>query len=542
MAKSADIDPLLTEEDISPAKGWYLGTLWAETRKEIRHDLKSTRWRHTAAFYFPWFLFCCWALGVFALCLVFPLYITGTVSSSLDSSNWNYCAPDGSFSLNPINLWNPGWTFQIVLGFGSLNFTQAKVVDVVWDIGVGRLGQSLLACFSWKAFSVYVRASMETNPITYRTFWTTFMQREPSLQSITRLIRDFASKRGLRSKVAMAFMVITMLFVMAFPTLASAMTGYTANNEAVIKMQDGTQTPFGDFRQLTAIIHDGSRVGLEADYKVFKNSKPTQYQTCGGVNCIESYIYRYGNVSDTKSTWQQPNHDDIKLPSPTLNISYWSGKESNVTFLYGSKNDSYTLDYIQQNAVCQPVMFSSQQTYQWGFSVVQLEISLVLLVVWTFGVWVMWLHGHLELANRGKYEVPKDFKAALYLADSIRKDLDEFGQEPEFLSNEDLKRHAAEHLKGGKVEIQTLSLNQGYSFRRHSWQWIKNNKLWILGFLFVSGTCVLCYGNVFPILTMTFALAAGWGSKTRAVVSWAAFFVGVAIFWGIMAAIGNTRY
>ncbi|KAL1862937.1 hypothetical protein Daus18300_008268 [Diaporthe australafricana] len=126
-------------------------------------------------------------------------------------------------------------------------------------------------------------------------------------------------------------------------------------------------------------------------------------------------------------------------------------------------------------------MVSSQQTYQWGFSVVQLEISLALLLLWTLGVWIMWLHGHLELASRGRYEVPKELKAALYLADSIRNDLNAAGQEASFLTNNELGKYAAKHLKGGKVEIEGLSLDGGYSFRRNSWQWIKNNKLWIFG-------------------------------------------------------------
>lgn len=128
---------------------------------------------------------------------------------------------------------------------------------------------------------------METAPVTYRTFWTSFMQSEASLGSIVRLIRDFASRRGLRSKVAMAFMVITMVFVMVFPTLASAMTGYTANNEAVIKFGNGTQTSFENFRQIVAIIHDGGRVNLTAEYMVFKGSQPNQNQACGSWNCID---------------------------------------------------------------------------------------------------------------------------------------------------------------------------------------------------------------------------------------------------------------
>lgn len=142
MAKFVDADPLLTEggasqpqNRLNPKKkvSRYIGTLWAETRHEIRHDLKSTRWRHIAASYFTWLGFSIWALGLVVLCFVFPLAIVQTMSLE-NSEYWNYCAPDGSFSLEPTNPWNPDWTFQIVLAFGSLSFSQAKVVDIVWDI------------------------------------------------------------------------------------------------------------------------------------------------------------------------------------------------------------------------------------------------------------------------------------------------------------------------------------------------------------------------------------------------------------------------
>lgn len=142
MTKSGDIDPLLTGDiafqdtdslSLKRRATLSVGTFWADTRNELRHDLKSTRWRQTAASYFTWLGFSIWALALFVLCLVFPLRIMDTIS--LESSNyWNYCAPDGSFSLNPTNPWNPDWAFQIVLAFGSLSFTQAKVVDIVWDV------------------------------------------------------------------------------------------------------------------------------------------------------------------------------------------------------------------------------------------------------------------------------------------------------------------------------------------------------------------------------------------------------------------------
>jgi hypothetical protein len=135
MTKFVDIDPLLIgPSSLEPEKASsYLGRLWAETCNEVRHDLKSTRWRHTASSFLAWLGFSIWALGLTILCLIFPLVITN--DASLESSEyWNYCAPDGSFSLEPTNPWSPDWTFQIVLAFGSLSFTQAKVVDIVWDV------------------------------------------------------------------------------------------------------------------------------------------------------------------------------------------------------------------------------------------------------------------------------------------------------------------------------------------------------------------------------------------------------------------------
>lgn len=144
MDKSMDIDPLLMETDVPSTKGssfsrkssLYLRRLWVETCQELRHDLefkRPKRWRHSAAGYFAWFLFAIWATGQLVLSLIFPLYLVD-VRTWRDSFFWNYCAPDGSFSLEPTNPWKLQWAFQITLGFGSMNFTQAKIVDVAWDI------------------------------------------------------------------------------------------------------------------------------------------------------------------------------------------------------------------------------------------------------------------------------------------------------------------------------------------------------------------------------------------------------------------------
>ncbi|ROW17867.1 hypothetical protein VPNG_00864 [Cytospora leucostoma] len=553
MAVSADIDPLLMEADASKTRELsnlkkitlYLGKLWIETRNDLRYDLKSTRWRRSAVTYFKWLFFSIWALGLLTFCIAFPLIITnGVALESLES--WNNCAPDSTFSLERPSPWQFAWVFQIVLGFGAYNFTQVKIIDVAWDIGVGRLGQTILAYFSWKAFSVYVRLSMEHAPITYRTFWTTYMQHEASFRPIIRAIRDFTSRRGLRSKTAMIFMIATMVFIMAFPTLASAMTGYTANNNAVIKFIDGTQAPFTEFQKFEHIIHDGNRINLTSDYKVFSGKEG---DVCGWDDCVAQYINKYGILNNTASNWTVPvravsDVPYIPIQSPTLNIEVHV--KDDALFLYN--NMTYNLPYLKDNAICQPVMVESQQTYQWGFSVIQLEVTLILLTMWTFGVWIMWLDTHLKLISRGEYQVPHELNAVLYLADAIRDDFKCVGEKPGSLANDDLRRYAREHLKGGKVGIQAPLSGNAYGLRLFAWNWLKTNKLCTISLLTAttilafdledimygqSGWFAMTWGYIPLFFVMGFALAAGWSRKTRAVMEWAAFIAGTVVFLAV---------
>lgn len=68
-----------------------------------------------------------WAVVVVFACIFVPLLL------NFDNS-WDHCAPDGSFRLESSSVLAPTWFFQVVLGFGSLDFTTAKAIDVVWDV------------------------------------------------------------------------------------------------------------------------------------------------------------------------------------------------------------------------------------------------------------------------------------------------------------------------------------------------------------------------------------------------------------------------
>jgi hypothetical protein len=133
---------------------------------------------------------------------------------------------------------------------------------------VGRAGQAVLAFYSWKSFAVYVRSSMETAPVAYDTFFTVFLEEEPSFRSTIRVIRDFTCRRGLRSKLAMVSIITAMIYVLAWPTLASAMTGYTSASGAFVIDTAQNLISFSSFVPVAYIIHDGWRIQRTGDFIV----------------------------------------------------------------------------------------------------------------------------------------------------------------------------------------------------------------------------------------------------------------------------------
>lgn len=74
----------------------------------------------------------------------------------------------------------------------------------------------------------------------------------------------------------MAFMVFSFLFVMAFPTLAGAMTGYTATYAAFIEDDAGNYARFATFHPIVYYITDNR-------YRIY-NTTPLvpYYSSIGG--------------------------------------------------------------------------------------------------------------------------------------------------------------------------------------------------------------------------------------------------------------------
>jgi hypothetical protein len=99
---------------------------WRTAHHQAWTDLK-TRWRRG--------LFWVTCILVFSV-LVYEIWFLAMIFPKTLLILSRGCQPDGTFSLDPndYNYWDASGFFQITIPYGTLKFSQAKVIDVVWDV------------------------------------------------------------------------------------------------------------------------------------------------------------------------------------------------------------------------------------------------------------------------------------------------------------------------------------------------------------------------------------------------------------------------
>ncbi|KAH6637844.1 hypothetical protein C7974DRAFT_450972 [Boeremia exigua] len=423
-----------------------------------------------------------------------PLFAT---FSSPDTA----CLPENSFRLHPdtYNGLSSSGFFQITLSSGKLTFAQAKAIDILWDVGVGRGGQLLLAIISWREFARYLTICMETEPITFQVFRTIFLEKDASIFSAVRVSKSLVWQRRLRSKVAMTFIIVTMLFIVALPTLVSAMSGYDANVASRILDRDDNLIPFNNFSRVLYVIHDGWRIGKDGNSWI--TDIPSQGMCIPRSRIrelamvIDDDVEAYGLDGKYNGISQFENRT---ISPPALNISayehdsqsFWGYNVSgllNTTWVRG--NETFDYAYIEANGKCQNIGVGCLQAYdyRWGFSFWQLFICIMLLLAWTVGIYIMWIYTHntMALRNRHTEDVAGEYRAVLELAAAMQADLDIEDTDLSVLREKQLKERIDKEARGGAIAYAySSSLPNTHGIRKGLAVWFKIEEVVVPGHLY----------------------------------------------------------
>jgi hypothetical protein len=70
---------------------------------------------------------------------------------------------------------------------------------------------------------------MERSPVSLKTFESITLQNS-SVLALGNLIKDYSTNSGVRAKLSVFWMILALSYVLGFPTLMSAMTGYSGTS------------------------------------------------------------------------------------------------------------------------------------------------------------------------------------------------------------------------------------------------------------------------------------------------------------------------
>ena len=179
-----------------------------------------------------------------------------------------YCVPGGDFDINrSYKPFSAKHAFEITLGFGKLQFWEAKLIDVVWDICVGRGGQSLLALMTFVIFTKSLKKILQerADSVTIELYQATVF-REASLVSLWKMGAGITSKMNFKTILRIVWMILASAYVLSFSTWMSAMTGYTSNVVPYINTYQNESRVAWAPSEVICTVHDGSRIGENNDY------------------------------------------------------------------------------------------------------------------------------------------------------------------------------------------------------------------------------------------------------------------------------------
>ncbi|KAL6708540.1 hypothetical protein ACN47E_002521 [Coniothyrium glycines] len=411
------------------------------------------------------------------------------------------CYPNGSWKEASGATWrimDSSYFFTPNLSFGSFTFTQVKVIDIAWDLLVGRGVQILLAVVNYRVFGAWVVWHMERWRTRYKMYAAVAFD-ATSLATLgvlgkECLARGEKSWRGAFRWLGVLGMVLSTLYVLSFPTLMAAMTGYITTFELYVENLEGNLIEWGQVRQVEFVVQDASRIGYQGRlvitaedesfveavyaYRLQFNESNRGIHWYNTSSSLSPGIGEFSNINQS-SSWFNPGGglaNDIDAPS--LNITVYETNDDGpqippmesrhkYAFAFSIRsNTTYNTTYLLEHGSCKP-----SETYQWGFSYIFLFMVSIFNFIWTcimVGMWLdtcrgsrMYKHGR----RPGLLRSIMDFSAA------IRQEL---GTEAEYLEEEELRQKVTE--SGGalvvpKTELAVRRVSSGEDdLRRRGWK------------------------------------------------------------------------
>ena len=430
-AASVELLPLSRDESSPPEEAKEnIGS----QRSQARSPLGSKRWlpftEREEAFAFGLLL-----IGTIPIILL-AIYAP-RLAAQLSSSA---CLPNGNFIIpGTASIWDPNYIFTITIAVGGEHsYTYVKVIDVLWDVLLGRGGQLLLVWIAYRTFHKSIMYIMQTTPVPFCTYGVVAFN-AGGLHSIMRYISALGSSQTRKSGKAVRIyimMALCTLYVVAMPTLFSAMTGYAVISSPSVELVNGygrvgaspdycttvgncTILPcMGGFVPIWAKVWDSARYGgQEPDWIAAENmGKDPRYQDPiykyylehedayqVAASLSQCTKYYNGSILDDCAPLQQSStvrspadYEKVPLNSPLLNIEVLGNNDQGAPKAFKCPGfptdlvfDTHQINQGYENGIS--ALCTAGASYQWGFSFLLLLIVSILNLLFSVMMYALWV-------------------------------------------------------------------------------------------------------------------------------------------------------
>ncbi|KAH7068106.1 hypothetical protein BKA63DRAFT_521152 [Paraphoma chrysanthemicola] len=443
-------------------------------------------------------------LRPFLILSLLPLALAPIITLSVvaETASQSYirgrsCYPNGLWKYATDATWeimDSSYFFTPNLSFGSMTFTQVKVIDIAWDLIIGRGGQIMLAWVNYRVFNEWLVWHMEQHFTSWKMY--ACIAFEPnSLNTLGTLFKEFLTygkgtwKRFFR-RLAIVCMFFSTLYVLSFPTLMAAMTGYIAKSEPYAEDSEGNLMAWGMVDKAAYVINDASRIGyakpliagardeelIQAIEQYLKSLEGPNLTPKPTFEVTQDGIPGFGNIiRNGTSTWSLAGKNTT-LSSPSLNLTsiqttisnddFTDYKESFYCIKDCRQSDLYSNIYMLSHTSCKP-----GETYQWGFSYIFLFMISIFNFVWSCIMVGMWMDTRRGSRVYKSGRRPGLLRSIIEYAAAVRE---EIGNGIEDLEEEELKeklRTSKGKLLVPKEELKVRRVETGEEgLTRRGWK------------------------------------------------------------------------
>ena len=130
--------------------------------------------------------------------------------------------------------------FTLDATWGRFSFSQAKVLDVAWDLVIGRGAQAVVSIINYFVFSDALLRLVDRHPTSFGTFQHVGLN-GAAATSMMAVAKDVFRTNSKRSVALFVYILLSMGYVLSLPTVLSAMTGYSSTSVAWLALGNDEQ-------------------------------------------------------------------------------------------------------------------------------------------------------------------------------------------------------------------------------------------------------------------------------------------------------------